>query len=522
MADVKTAFLDDAWRQTLERESLRPFLERQRWFGGKARAIRSVRFRDWASIEGGAHPFYVTVVTVAYEDGTQDEWHVPLTVMTGTDAQGMRQFPDAVLAPVPDAPSSLICDAVWSDEAMRALMSAVESSSEFVSKSGRVVASANRDAHHPLVEPGAEVVRLPAVHSNSALALAGRYLLKLFRRVEAGINPDVEIGRFLERTGARVNTPALVGSIEYRSQDAAIATLALVQRLVPSRTNAWDEARGELEAFFRKARQQRNPPVPEVVRELVGVYADAIALLGRRTAELHRALSTAEGEPDFAPELISPLQLSELARRERQQAADILDLLDSRHDVLDEDAQSLAHGVLARRAALLERVARLWSAVDPYVKIRIHGDYHLGQVLCVGNDFVIIDFEGEPARPLAERRAKQSPLRDVAGMLRSLSYAAEAGLRAAAGGDAVLRVSLNPWARAWESSTSASFLDGYLRTAEGAVFMPSSSDQFRRALELFVLNKAIYELHYEMNNRPQWAALPLRGVMQILESGTAA
>ncbi|RPI57029.1 MAG: hypothetical protein EHM55_03285 [Acidobacteria bacterium] len=518
MGDAKGDFLGDDSRAALERDALPRFVARQRWFGGKARAIASVRFHDWARIDTGAHPLFLTVVRIAYADGSTEQCHVPLTVLTSAEAEGAASSPEAVLAPVPGAPSDLIGDAVWSTDAMRALMNAVWSGAAFPSQLGRIVAIAGRAAHHEHLETAADVVPLPAVHSNSALTVGGRYLLKLFRRIEPGINPDVEIGRFLERTRASVNTPALVGSIEYRTQDGALATLALVQKLVPSRANAWDDALEHLESFFGRARQQRAEPTPALVHELVGGYAKAMALLGTRTAELHLALSAVTDEPDFAPEQTTEAELAAAARREREQAVAFLDLLEGRDETLDTDARFLANQVLARRAVLLTRIDSLWAGLCPYTKIRIHGDYHLGQVLCVGDDFVIIDFEGEPARPLVERRAKQSPLRDVAGMLRSLSYAAETGLRAAAGADAS-RARLAAWARGWESCTSTSFVEGYLHAAGAAVFVPSDSNQFRRALDLFMLHKALYELHYEMNNRPSWVTLPLRGILEMLESG---
>ncbi len=518
MAEMNADFLSDVSRETLEREALPRFVARQRWFGGKARAIANVRFHDWARIETGAQPLFLTLVRVAYADGSTEQCLVPLTLLTGDDAQAAANAPDAVLAPMPGASSDLIGDAVWSEEAMRTLMHAVWSSATFRSQRGEILAIASRAAHDEILEPAADVVRLPAVHSNSALAIGGRYLLKLFRRIEPGINPDVEIGRFVERTSARVNTPALFGSIEYRTEDGALATLALVQKLVPSRANAWDDALAHLEAFFKRAQPQPAEPAPTLMRELAASYADAMVLLGKRTAELHRALAAVTDEPDFSPELATASEISGSARREREQALGTLDLLERHGDTFDADGRFLAAQVLARRQALLDRIDNLWSGLCPYTKIRVHGDYHLGQVLCVGDDFVIIDFEGEPARPLVERRAKQSPLRDVAGMLRSLSYAAEAGLRAAAGANTT-RTQLAVWARGWESWASASFVEGYLHAAEAAAFVPSDSHQLWHALDLFTLHKAIYELHYEMNNRPSWVALPLRGILEILESG---
>jgi trehalose synthase-fused probable maltokinase len=506
--------LDAQWRERLERDALPGFVARQRWFGGKARAIQSVRFADWARLAISGHAVFLTIVTVAYEDGSTEQCHVPLAVITDDEVASIA--PDARLAPTPDSSGSFICDAMWSDTAIHALMDAVAAGATFRSQRGEIVASASRVAH--LDETAAPIERLPAVHSNSALTVGGRYLLKLFRRIEPGVNPDVEIGRFLERAKAHVNTPALIGSIEYHTAENGVATLALVQTLVPSRINAWDDALEHVGAYLDAARGSQSPPTIAAARELVGAYPEAIALLGRRTAELHLALAAAADDPDFVPEPATALQLSDMAARERAQAVSVLDLLQSRRHTLQADVQPLSDEILSRRSDLVDRIDMLWAEVEPFTKIRIHGDYHLGQVLCVGDDFVIIDFEGEPARPLAERRAKQSPMRDVAGMLRSFSYAAEAGLRAAPSADRA-RADLASWAHAWEAVISAVFVEGYLHAAGPAIFVPRGPHQFRRTLDLFVLHKAIYELQYEMNNRPSWVALPLRGIRQILEAG---
>ena len=508
--------LDAAARAMLERDALRPFLERQRWFGGKAREIDSVRFLDWTDIDTGAEPLSLTLVGVTYRDGATEQYQIPLTIVGGASAIALGERPEAVLAPASTGSADLICDAVLSEHAMRTLLDAVWRGADFPSVSGLVVARADRP---PVEEAGTPlaVLRLPGVHSNSALAIGGRYLLKLVRRIEPGINPDVEIGRFLARSGAHVHAPALLGfdSSTALTPEPPPRSVS-VQALVPSRANAWEDALERLDAYFQRARRQ---PASQPQGTGVGPYADSIALLGGRTAELHLALSTAHGDPDFVPETTSDMELSHLASQERREAAEVLDLLERRHALLDDDARALARQVLDRRQALLDRLDRSWREIRPFVKIRIHGDYHLGQVLCVGDDFVIIDFEGEPARPLADRRAKQSPLRDVAGMLRSLDYAGETGLRAAAAGRAATREQLEPWARAWAADASAAFLRGYLDAARGAPFVPSDPEQLRRALDLFMLDKAVYELRYEMNNRPQWAATPLGGIMQILDSG---
>jgi trehalose synthase-fused probable maltokinase len=498
----------------LEREALRSFLVRQRWFGGKAREVDSVRFMDWADVDTGAEPLCLTLVGVTYRDGSTEQYHIPLTVIGSAD---IGERPEVVLARAGAGSDELICDAVCSEHAMRALLGAVWGSAEFRAMSGRVVFHADRPP--PADESGAAlaVVRLPGVHRNTALAVGGRYLMTLVRRIEPGINPDVEIGGFLARTGAHVNAPALLGHIEYRSDTGAPSTLALVQALVPTRGNAWEDALERIDEYFERAGRE---PATALAGSPIGAYAGSIALLGRRTAELHLALAAAEGNPDFEPETTSDVELSHLAIQERREAAEVLDLVARRGDLLDDEASTKARFILDRRQVLFDRLDRSWREIRPFMKIRIHGDYHLGQVLCVEEDFVIIDFEGEPARPLADRRAKQSPLRDVAGMLRSLDYAGETGLRAAVAGGRGTRERLVPWAREWVAATSAAFLRGYLDAARGAPLLPSDPQQLRKALDLFMLGKAIYELRYELNNRPQWAATPLGGIMQILDSGS--
>jgi trehalose synthase-fused probable maltokinase len=514
MADPQPSFLDAASPEFLEREALRSFLLRQRWFGGKARNIASVRFHDVITVATGAHPLFLTLVTVTYEDGPPELYQIPLTIVTRAGSPTVAA--DAMLAPARHVPDGFICDAVWSDDAVRAIVRILETGGELVSQRGRLVATVDRAASQDGTEQKAEIGRLPAVHSNSALTVAGRYLLKLFRRVERGLNPDVEIGRFLARTNARVNTPTLVGSIEYRTADGQDATLALLQTLVPSKANAWEAALAQLEAFLLRAQREPTPPDATRVRALLAGYADAMALLGRRTAELHVALCAASGEADFEPERTSDEELVAYAQQDERHAIGALRLLDERHASFDEDARLLARRLLDRRPIVLDRLRSLWSVIVPFVKIRVHGDYHLGQVLCVGEDFVIIDFEGEPARPVAERRAKQSPLRDVAGMIRSLSYAADMGLRTAT--RAGMRGPLAPWARGWQACTSAAFLEGYRAASAAAAFMPAAPDQFHHLLEVFTLSKALYELQYEMNNRPMWASTPLRGLLQILDA----
>jgi maltose alpha-D-glucosyltransferase/alpha-amylase len=247
----------------------------------------------------------------------------------------------------------------------------------------------------------------------------------------------------------------------------------------------------------------------------VGLYLDAAATLGRRTAELHLALATPTADPAFSPEPLTPGDLQTLLEDARRHASSAFDTLrDSLAHLPDEMMESAA-SVLSRRRQILDRfTAHKFDNLSAQ-RIRIHGDYHLGQVLRVKTDFVILDFEGEPARPLEYRRSKQSPLKDVAGMLRSFSYAAYGTLINYTARHPEDLGSLEPWARLWERATAAEFLRAYRNTAQDAAFIPTDKAGFRKLLDVFLLDKALYEMLYELNSRPAWLRIPMLGVLSL-------
>ena len=261
--------------------------------------------------------------------------------------------------------------------------------------------------------------------------------------------------------------------------------------------------------------------VPPLVEELCGPYLAAAELLGRRTAEMHLALGSRTDDPKFAPESFTQLYQRSLYQSARSSAKRVLRLLEQRRRNLPEDALPQAEQVLKSQETLLERFGWLLEGKIDATRIRCHGDYHLGQVLFTGKDFVIIDFEGEPARPISERLIKRSPLRDVAGMLRSFSYASyfalsspHSNLRAQV--EDVSR--LQPWATFWSAWISATFLKAFLATADGASFVPAERTDIQHLLDVYLLDKAVYELAYELNNRPDWVRVPLAGILQLLET----
>jgi maltose alpha-D-glucosyltransferase/alpha-amylase len=247
---------------------------------------------------------------------------------------------------------------------------------------------------------------------------------------------------------------------------------------------------------------------PAAIQEVMSGYLGMAELLGRRTGEMHVALASDSSTTAFAPEPFTEEDLAAISASALAEAGRAFNSLESHPDRGPE--------LLARRPQILERIRTAPALEFTASKIRVHGDYHLGQVLWSEGDFYILDFEGEPAKPIAQRRIKQSPLKDVAGMLRSFSYAAHAGLFAytAARPDAMDR--LARWGQAWETWTTAAFLRGYFSSVEQALFVPANAAQRDALLCLFVLEKALYEVNYELNNRPEWLRIPISGILRLV------
>jgi maltose alpha-D-glucosyltransferase / alpha-amylase len=355
-------------------------------------------------------------------------------------------------------------------------------------------------ATHPVLEStvgGAE-------QSNTSMIFGDRFILKLFRKVESGLNPEIEIGTYLTNAGF-ANTPAFAGHIDYRPHDdGEIIQLATVHELVRTEGDAWKYTIDSLSTYYETALAHiEGAPSPQ---ELIGTYLESARLLGQRTAE------------PFTDHYRQGLYHGFIAQANRS-----LLLLRHRLSSLPESAAEIARSVLAQESEIRERFRPLRTHRIAGMRIRHHGDYHLGQVLYTGKDFVIIDFEGEPARALSERRLKRSPLRDVAGMMRSFQYAAYAALFGQVPG-VVPRPETMPaleqWAEFWTRHVKEVFLKGYLDTASGAPFLPHSNEELQILLDVYVMDKALYEVSYELNNRPDWVRIPLTGILRLISGET--
>ena len=555
VGDVRVLTVAGDWRtifqgrgRTQLQEALPAYIRGRRWYGGKARRAKSLTVEDTIPLSSDGATAMLTFVRVEYTEGDPDVYLLPVTYAGGEQAAQIEErSPQAVVARVTrqDSETSergVLYDALWDDRFATALLETVARRRGFRGGAGEV-----SGAPTPVLRQARGSANLPllprvsgAEQSNTSVIFGDHLIMKLYRRLGEGVNPDLEIGRFLTEKAGFTHTPALAGALEYRQGQAEPRTLALLQRFVPNEGDAWeytlDVLTRSLEDIAARQHEEMVAPGPlpsihELARhelppeaaEIAGSYLDWSRLLGQRTAEMHLALASDRRDPRFAPEPFSALYQRSIYQSMRGQANGALQLLRRRLHTLPEAARQEAERVLALEAEILGRLRRLIDYKIEAMRIRVHGDYHLGQVLFTGNDFVIIDFEGEPARTLSERRIKRSPLRDVAGMLRSFHYASRMALnRLEERGLAAESASvMGVWADAWHRWVSAAFLRAYLEATGEAGVLPRSAEQFKTLLDAYVLDKALYELAYELNNRPDWVGIPLQGLQEVVEEAPA-
>ena len=504
-------------RNQLETDALPAFVAGRRWYAAKSQAIRRVEIADHVEWKPRNRTWLVAIMRVETEAEGQ-AYFMPLTLAwEDFDEPLMRALsPFAVAKVRQQAQVGVLADAFGDETFVRALVVAVGEGATQKSARGTIHFRPTT-AFAELA--GADVESLPvstpgAHSSNTVVALADRLFVKAYRRLQVGVNPEVEIGRYLTEVVRFAHAVPVAGSVEYVADDGRTATLALVQGYVQNQGDGWDYTQSYLERFFddtsREAPQASGPDVH-------GAYMTLARTLGVRTAELHAAFARSRGNPAFDPEPMTPADVTALSQRVRDEAVSALERLARRLDALAPSVRSAAERLLAARDRLSERIARHASGPAGGPKTRIHGDYHLGQVLLVQNDFVITDFEGEPSRPLAERARKQSPLKDVAGMLRSFDYARSAALFNFATERGDVRERVEAAGRHWRVQAAHAFVDGYDEIVRAAG-LASPRGEAGGLLELFVLEKALYELAYEADNRPDWLGIPLDGLLDILDA----
>jgi len=519
-------------RVQFECEALPRFIEAQRWYSGKGAVVARAHLADHALWEprGAEHrtagPAATWLVQLLELEGPADTpWYfVPLALAwEERDEDRLRGLTAAAVARVRQQANVGLMGDAWSDEAFcRSLAQAMGTEAEIATAHGRLRFRPTA-AYARLAGSGLEAIavsRQKAQSSNTLVSLGERLFLKGYRRLRPGINPEVEMGLFLTEVAGYPNVAPIAGALEYVNSAGDMMSLATLQAYIPNQGDAWVYTQNYLERYAEMASAQQGaaPAAPPALADAPhAAYLALMRILGQRTAELHRALAKTTGNPAFDPQ---PLVAPDLAaQRERvvAEAHRTLDLLQSARPMLPDAAQDDAARLLEAREALLARIAAFADEAVPCgLRTRIHGDFHLGQVLMTTDDFILIDFEGEPGRSLEERRARQSPLRDVAGMLRSFSYAAGGVLQRYAAEPARVSAMVDPLAR-WEAQVREAFLEGYSAAAGDAGSVAAETLRAGHGLlGLMELEKALYELAYELKSRPDWVRIPLAGVLRFI------
>jgi maltose alpha-D-glucosyltransferase/alpha-amylase len=517
------------------------FLKQSRWFGAKNKTLQRVRIIEAISCPVNGRQAFFLILEVSYTEGLAEKYLLPVACTTdGDQSPGTVAASQAVIARIQSpAGESLLFDAAYDEDFQKRLLEMIAWPRN----------RAHRGQHYELATESVKGLRRSlqrefpvdievnkTEQSNTSIRYGDKYFLKLYRRLDPGINPEVEICRFLTEVVGFPHIPPFLGVLELRRDVGQERTaLAVLQGFTANQGDAWTysleaatrfyehvlERRAEIFADPGLARFEpgfRIPAVPSKTRELVGAeYLDRAALLGRRTGELHLALAAPAGFQGFEPEPFSKLYQRALYQSITGLVRQVMRSLKSGRERLPEAVRDDVDNVLGWEDLIRNRVKMIMGKKLTLTKIRIHGDYHLGQVLWTGKDFVIIDFEGEPARSLSERRLKRSALRDIAGMIRSFHYAAHGAflLRSPFRPEDV--EILRPWAEVWSWYAGGMFLQSYLETVGEAPFIPAERADFDLLLEILLLEKCVYELGYELDNRPDWVGIPLAGLKDLIK-----
>lgn len=466
---------------SLNLERIAAELPERRWFGDKTRTIESVRVLDQATLDEGSEDLVVALVETRFEDGGSSIYHLPLLVAAdGTwrdataDPDRLRIFGELMAHPHPI-------------------------------KGEKGTFHFSGPGLDPSSPPGGSSVRvMSAEQSNTSVVLDDDVILKFFRKVEPGQNPDLEITRLLTNEGFP-HIPSQVGEVFYGSRTDSgelSIDLSIAQRFVSGATEGWTYALEQLDQLYEEVHEADAPEDRAVlIQERCHESLDAMEQLGEVTAALHVLLARTDLDLELIPEPVEEPDLKEWVNSTIERLRTVAERSGEVAAIADD---------------VEERVERLLTVESSGSKTRIHGDYHLGQVLLAARRWMILDFEGEPARSLEERRMKHSPVKDVAGMLRSFSYAAYASLYARSEPGADEWEQLEPWAIAWEILARDRFLAAYLSRSHEGEFLPQDRDEIAALLDYFEIDKALYELAYEMGHRPDWVRIPLKGIANVL------
>ncbi len=519
------------------KDVLAPYLSSSQWFGATRHSLRSVRIAERIMARVNGAYCHLLFLEVLYADGSGDTYFLPVAFGTRNKLERMRDHPDALIARVKtDLGDGVIYDALYNSEFRAMLLGMIVRRYTIRGDAGSITAS---PAKGLVRKEGNGLLSLPSsvldsTGNNTSLVFGKEFLLKVYRRIEPGTHPDVEMGQVLSERLSFPNIPAFAGGIEYVKKGSDASVMAYLQRYIPNQGDALTLMRDQAAVFFenvmlrrkelgipgaegRSLLEQSREELPTVIQELIGgTCLEAVWMIANRAADMHTALASESQDPAFAPEPFTLHYQRSLYHSIRTQIRRVTTLLEKRLPNLPKPLHASAAHVIESEGDVLDRCAKLYAHKLNAQKIRIHGEFRLEHILFTGNDYFIIDFEGNPKRSLGERRLKRSPLRDVAGMIRSLHDPIHERLLTTKGYSQRERSFLEPWAELWHRSVASVFLRTYLVGVGDAQFLPQRQEERELFLTIFLIEKAYDELARLLENRHTPIELPLRHLARLL------
>lgn len=542
--NLETDFLTTKTIHVLEQHFLAKYLQQCRWFGGKARAIRHIEIAESILfVSQGEEKIYLFILQVFYQDASSELYQLPFSY-TITDKQYLEtNFPKAIIGQFvvgtdENTQIGVMYDAVYSENYRTILWKLIAEKQQLLSNNGTIVFDSGQILNTYIAQKQEKTIVskvLAVEQSNTSIIYEDKFFLKLYRKLDKAINPDLEINRFFAEQTTYRNVASFAGAIEIQEPKSEPIVLAMMQEMISNQGDAWTLMLQLVEQFYDTISKlpshiQQKPPVlwnsysfdfKSIHKDLqnwigVEVY-NKIVLLGKRTAEMHLALASNKEVADFAPKEFTTDYQNYLCEHLTNTIKEKLTFLQSIRNTLLPEVKQEIDKILNCKDKILAIIQLIKTQPIDALRVRMHGDYHLGQVLFTGTDFVIIDFEGEPATPFAERRLKHSVLKDVAGMLRSFHYAVYATLLQNDKFKNVDTVQFGLWAETWYHCARGFYLDSYFTTVANTKLIPKDTKSMEVLLKAFLLEKAMYELCYEANNRPTWLQIPLNGILKLIE-----
>ena len=512
---------------------LKDYMHENRWFRGKSRKIRAISVNETIPVDRGDYYAYLFLITTSYIEGKDEYYIMPIALATGDQASELKyRYPESLICDVKtDRQDGVLYDASYDEEVRNNFLRTIISRSKIKGLQGEIAGVPGKKTNTKISKqelPLSSKV-LAAEQSNTSVLYDNRFFFKMYRSPEEGKNPELEILKALTENTSFENFPGYTGSMVYHRSDGDNMSLGILVDFIPNEGNAWEFTKNAIERYFDRvignkkelARAYENATImndENKMKDLIGpFFLQMIELLGRRTAEMHLALASIKINSDFTEEPFSLLYQKSLYQSFRTLIKRTVNNMKLAKKGLDDEQKELVTSIIEKEGILLSTIKQTLEEKKIHTsKIRVHGDYHLGQVLFTGKDFIIIDFEGEPTRSLTARSLKYCPLKDVAGMLRSFHYAIYMGQIDAHSKIPGSSDFLNPWLEFWYRKVRDTFVNSYLKTAGNASFIPEEKRQLDDLLSVFTIEKAVYEADYELNNRPDWLHIPLNGLNEIL------